>query len=174
MTQPAQTEPHTRREEAFIDYLTSLTERRRRKQLAALRRGLGEPPGTVSACYPVVAPWTRGLSLRHERLYYLVASLYALHPSGGRGSLGTTARRVAEAGGEESTERRLLVLLDADDEGLTTYLRGFVGLAKAHDVGVDYLRLLDDLRFWNAASHTVQRRWARDFYAPERSRDESD
>ena len=167
MTQDAQTTTQTRREEAFVTYLYSLPERGRRRELAALRRGLNAPPGTVSACYPVVAAWTRGLSPRNERLYYLVASLYALHPTQGSGTLGRTARQLAKAGAEESTERRLLALLDANDEALTHYLRQFVGLAKARDVGIDYLRLLDDLRFFTLPSRSVQRAWAKDFYAPD-------
>ena len=168
MTQSNQTKPQPRREEAFVDHLYSLSERGRRRELAALRRGLSAPPGTVSACYPVVAPWTRGLSPRNERLYYLVASLYALHPSRGSGSLGEVARQLAEDGAEESTERRLLALLDEhnDDEALAHYLRQFVGLAKARDVGIDYLRLLDDLRFFSLPSSSVQRAWSKDFYAP--------
>ena len=168
MTKDAQTKPQVRREEAFIDYLTSLSQRGRRKELAALRRGLSAPPGTVSACYPVVAPWTRGLSPRNESLYYLVASLYALHPLSGTGSLGKAARQLAAAGAEESTEKRLLALLDEnnDDEALAHYLRQFVGLARAQDVGIDYLRLLDDLRFFNLPNRSVQRRWSRDFYTP--------
>lgn len=181
MTQLTQATLRTRREEAFVDYLYSLSERGRRRELAALRRGLNAPPGTVSACYSVVAAWTRGLSGRDERLYYLVASLYALHPSRGRGTLGATARILA-ADSEDATERRFLALLDADDEALTHYLRQFVGLAKANDVGIDYLRLLNDLRFFSLPSYSVQRAWAKDFYAPhigaasapERTSDESD
>ncbi len=166
-TQDVQTKRQPRREEAFTDYLYSLSERGRRKELAALRRGLSAAPGTVSACYPVVAPWTRGLSPRDEFLYYLVASLYALHPQRGSGSLGKVARQLAEAGAEESTEKRLLALQDEhDDEALAHYLRQFVGLAKASDVGVDYLRLLNDLRFFNLPNSSVQRRWAKDFYTP--------
>jgi len=168
MTTDPQTSPQVRREEAFVEYLYSLSERGRRRELAALRRGLSAPPGTVSACYPVVAPWTRGLNSRKERLFYLVASLYALHPQHGSGSLGNTARRMASAGAEEATERRLLALLDADDEALPHDLRQFVGLARTREVGIDYLNLLDDLLAWNAPSRFVQRRWAADFYAPER------
>lgn len=166
MTQDTRTNSRVRREEAFIGYLYGLSERGRQRELAALRRGLSAPPSTVSACYPVVAAWTRGLSPRDERLYYLVASLYALHPLRGSGTLGKTARQLAEAGAEQSTERRLLALFDADDEALTHYLRQFVGLAKARDVGIDYLRLLDDLRFFPLPSRSVQRTWAKDFFAP--------
>ena len=39
----------------YITYLLSLKENR--GALAALRRGLGRPPGTAPEMYPYVVPW---------------------------------------------------------------------------------------------------------------------
>lgn len=46
--------PHGER--AFVDALNRLVAREDRAALAALRRGLGKPPGTVAEMYPLVEP----------------------------------------------------------------------------------------------------------------------
>ena len=68
----------------FIGHLEALRQREDRGALAGLRRGLGGRPGTVPETYPHVCPWTGGLSGDREDAFFLVASLFALHPEAKR------------------------------------------------------------------------------------------
>jgi CRISPR type I-E-associated protein CasB/Cse2 len=64
----------------FITYLESLREDR--GALAALRRGLGQPPGTAREMYPYVVRWLPAeASAQREAAYFLVAALFAYHPN---------------------------------------------------------------------------------------------
>ena len=60
----------------FIARLESLAKREDRAALAALRRGLGKPPGTVAEMAPYVEPAFDGAPDEA----YIVASLFGLHP----------------------------------------------------------------------------------------------
>ena len=79
----------------FITYLEGLAEREERGALAALRRGLGQPPGTVAAIFPYVVPWLpQDPAPWEEAAYYLIAALFALYPSAsGAGNLGASFRQ---------------------------------------------------------------------------------
>jgi len=72
----------------FVEYLESL--RDDRAALAALRRGLGQPPGTVASMYPYVVRWLGDDTPPwQEAAYYLIAALFAYHPAeGGTGNMG--------------------------------------------------------------------------------------
>ncbi len=165
---------HAQFEDRFAQALAELAARDDRAALAALRRGLGKPPGTAPEMYPFVVPLLPDtLSPRLERACYLVASLFALHPvswepepTGDRftnigASFGLLARRSSNSAG---VERRLLHLLLAHEEELPDHLRHAVGLFKAHDVPVDWRQLLRDLPRWDREDRAVQRRWARAYY----------
>src|ERR687886_2267464 len=52
-----------------------------RAALAALRRGLGKAVGDAPEMYPYVVPALGDVDERQERPFYLIASLFALHPS---------------------------------------------------------------------------------------------
>lgn len=158
----------------FIDYLESLAQRENRGALAALRRGLGQPPGTVAAMYPYVVPWLPADARPwQEDVYYLVASLFSLHPApGGSGNLGDSYRRAAAKepatpAGEERispTERRFTVLLAAHPDDLPDRLRQAIGFLASKDVPVDWRQLFQDLPYWGDPSRRVQRDWARAFW----------
>ena len=72
----------------FITYLESLRENR--GALAALRRGLGQTPGTVPAMYPYIVRWLPvEPAVQYEAALYLVACLFAYHAeAGGAGNMG--------------------------------------------------------------------------------------
>lgn len=158
----------------FVNYLESLREREDRGALAALRRGLGKPPGTVAEMHPIVVPrLPAGLSSRGEDLYYLVSSLFAYHPQDGEiGNLGETFRRVRSATDSDSVEKRFVALLNCHVDDLPDHLRHAVGLAESHEVPVNYRSLLKDLRYWDHPDRFVQRQWARSFWAPSESETE--
>ena len=177
---------HASREERFILYLEQLRDRDDRAALAALRRGLGKPPGTALSMAPFVEPWVRGLKKWERWCHYLVAALFASHPGerrarndvpepeNSRRNLGHAFAAVADAytkdgvqpdNARKRLERRFTVLLNAHSEDLPRHLRYAISLAKSEHVVVDYLTLLRDLRFWDNESRWVQQRWAAAFWA---------
>lgn len=150
-----------------------------RAALAALRRGLGKEPGEAPEVFPVLMPLLPEAPLWPwpERVAYLIASLFALHPlswskaSRGRhrSNLGASMRQLAgEAGEAESNgpERRFVALLNSDVADLPDHLRGIVGLLKSADppIPVDWAQLARDLLYWSDADREVQRRWATAFW----------
>ncbi|MDY6847283.1 MAG: type I-E CRISPR-associated protein Cse2/CasB, partial [Chloroflexota bacterium] len=68
----------------FINYLYSLATEQKRGALAELRRGLARPPATAPVMFPYVARWVPE-DFRYtwrEKVYYLVAALFAYYQSG--------------------------------------------------------------------------------------------
>lgn len=158
-------------ESAFIRYLTGLAERDDRAALAALRRGLGRPPGTAPELYPHVArffPSDAAHSSRsREDAMFIVAALFGLLPTHRAGS-GSPVRALRRLNLEsESTERRVLSLLNADAVALPIHLRHLFALIRGHapDQHLDYDRLLRHVTQWDHPDRWVQRQWARDWWA---------
>ena len=160
MTQPAQ-EIHP-----FVNHLYSLGEKQNRGALAALRRGLGQPPGTVADMYRYIVSWLpNNVSRREESAYYLVAALYALHPkSTSTGNLGEHLVRTRKKDGDDALERRFTALLSAHVEDLPDYLRQAVSFLKSKDEPINWDQLFRDLRSWDAPDRRVQKEWARSFW----------
>jgi len=156
----------TEREHPFITYLEGL--RDDRGALAALRRGLGQPPGSAVEMYRYVVPWiTAGASQQEERACYLVAALFAYHPDpGGWGNLGDAFRRTLDPRDNTAIERRFTALLAAHPDDLPFYLRQAVGFLRSRQppVPVNWHRLLYDLRRWGYDNRPVQQEWARSFW----------
>jgi CRISPR system Cascade subunit CasB len=161
----------------FAAYLAGLAEAEDRAALAALRRGLGKSPGEAAELYPYVVRWVPdGAGEDEEAAYYLIASLFALHPApwpedgspSWRRNLGASlARLAAEPDRQEAVERRFVALLNAHRDDLSNHLRRVVGLlkaAKAAEIPVDWAQLLTDVRWWDGSERRVQRRWARAFW----------
>ncbi len=157
----------------FVAYLESLAQREDRGALAALRRGLGQPPGTVAAMYPYVVPWLPDEARPwQEAAYYVVAALFALHPApGGVGNLGDGFRRAERpAEGAESdarneaNERRFVALLAAHPDDLAERLRQAVSYLASQDVPVNWGQLFQDLAHWGDVSRRVQNRWAQSYW----------
>lgn len=157
---------------AFIAYLQRLAEKEDRGALAALRRGLGQPPGTVAAMYPYVVPWLPAdASPWQEAPYYLVAALFALHPQpGGTGNLGDNYR---QAEGEQAAtsdervsanERRFTNLLATHPDDLPDRLRQAVAYLASKDIPVNWDRLFQDLGRWSDPRRRVQQEWARSYW----------
>ena len=148
----------------FVAFLRRLD----RKALAELRRSLAFDPGTYPRVFPYVEPFISRESER--RGFYLLAGLFALHPDGGAGagektSLGdAVAHLYAQRDRNTSIEQRFITLLDADRDQLPHRLRQMISLLKAEQIPVDWEQLLSDLLYWASERHTVQQRWARDFY----------
>jgi CRISPR system Cascade subunit CasB len=155
--------------QAFVAYLTGLAEREERGALAALRRGLGRAPGTTPETFRHVVPWLSREAVRaDEDRYFLVASLFGLHPANTlQGDMGATFRQIHRAGGHEegdSLEKRFVALLNAHSDDLPNHLRHAVAMARSNDVPVNWYQLLRDLRRWNHPDRFVQRNWATSFW----------
>lgn len=157
----------------FIGFLEELERSNNRKALAALRRGLGKPPGTASEMYPYIVPWTSDLSRWREDAPYVIAALFAWHPqSGGDGNLGKSFAGLAQQAQQgrgtdkvpEALEGRFTALLNSRREDLPGYLRQAVSLLKSKDVPLNWRQLLKDYLDWEREDRRVQRSWARAFW----------
>lgn len=160
------------RDGAFVDHLAELARREDRAALAELRRGLGKPPGEAAGMHrhvmpflpPDAPPW-------EEEAYYLVAALFALHRGSwgaNRGehptNFGASYAWLARAAGGVSVEARFVALLNAERDELAYHLRQAISLMRAHEIPVDWLRLLRDVRGWGNPDRWVQPRWARVYW----------
>jgi CRISPR system Cascade subunit CasB len=169
----------------FIRFLESLVQRKDRAALAALRRGSGHHPAAAVEAYGHVmprvakdiAPRERDLD---ERIYLLAASLFAFHQISwpmvdaekSYTNFGASMARLASATESAGVERRMNALLASSFEDLPEHLRHAVSLLKAKQVGIDWTRLISDLRWWNDEDRRVQREWARAFWASTREETE--
>ena len=155
-------------EQPFVTYLESLREER--GALAALRRGLGQPPGTVASMYRYVVPWVSDDAPPwREAAYYTIAALFASHSApGGKGNMGTHFAQTRRPGGDDTAiERRFTVLLAAHADDLDTYLRQAVSYLRSKEVPVNWHQLLSDTMAWGHPGRYVQKRWARAFWGRE-------
>ncbi|MCK9459124.1 MAG: type I-E CRISPR-associated protein Cse2/CasB [Proteobacteria bacterium] len=145
----------------FIGHLEALAKREDRGALANLRRGLGKPPGACAAMMPLIVPHLPE-DRREHLAYFLVATLFALHPESARtGNMGTTFRRL---GDNESAEKRFVALLDSHADELGARLRHAVSLARSKAEPINYRQLLDDVLGWDHPERVVQLAWARQYW----------
>ena len=156
------TEPHH-----FVTYLESLAKQDNRGALAALRRGLGQPPGTVLEMYRYVVPqlpsdpkpWV-------ENAYYLVASLFALYPKDNyEGDVGAHLAGARDPKRDnDALERRFVALLNTHSDELPFVLRQTISFLRSKEVPVNWHQLIRDLQGWNNANRYVQKKWANAFW----------
>lgn len=162
---PPETQAEVSAEARFLGHLRRLAKDEDRGALAALRRGLGQPPGTVAEMHPHVVPYLDDAAWRDRDRFYIVGALFGLHSAPhGLGNMGAVFRRVADASNSESIEKRFLALLKSHREDLFDHLRHAVALAGGKDVPVNWQQLLRDLAWWDHEDRRVQRNWAREFW----------
>lgn len=150
----------------YLERIAGDGERRDAGALAALRRGLGQPPGTCAVMFPHVIPYLTENEQKYRFAEFcLVASLFALHPkSAPEGNLGGHLRKAA---GEqvEATERRFTAMLRSHRDDLHVHLRQAVSFLKSQDeVPVNWQQLCRDILDWDHESGRVQKAWARGFW----------
>ena len=151
----------------FLSYLNEQLKNEKRGVLANLRRGLSYPPGEDMNMYRYVAGFIpdheRGSS--KEKIYYLIAALFAYHQiSTEQGNFGNHMRNAIIEGNEDSTERRFTILLNAHFDELPDYLRQSVSYLKSKDVPINWQQLFEDLLYWDHPERFVQRNWANSFW----------
>lgn len=141
--------------------------------LAALRRGLGKPPGTVAEMYPFVVRYLpERASRRVEDAYFLIAALFAWHQVDWtareerkeKRNFGASFRRLALSADSQSIEKRFVALLDARSEDLPEHLRHAIGMMKSKEIPVDWVQLLEQVSVWGHDERRVQRAWARTYW----------
>lgn len=142
-----------------------------RGAMAVLRRCLvygPNDPGNFIA-YRYLAPALSDGEDHALRVSWLVAGLYAMHPTPPEKSEKTVPLPVALGrlyrNGMTTTERHLLDITERDElELLSPRLQQAVRLCQQHNIYVNYHRLLLDLLRWWLPHRPVQARWARQFY----------
>jgi len=149
-----------RKLEPFISYLERHAEDR--AMLAALRRGLGKEPGEEPAMFPYVVSFVQGWN---EADIYMIAALFALHPTPARGgNMGDHMRALDPTRENDATERRFVQLLRMRRATLEPRLRQQISILKANDIAVHWHQLLRDVRYWDHEDRFVQRNWAGAFW----------
>ena len=158
----------------FVNRLEKLKESQDRAALAALRRGLGQPPGHAPEMHPYVVRFLpNNANSWVEQSYYLVASLYGLHPDMGKGeNLGRHFAKTLDPDPEKNkaVERRFTALLTAHPDDLHFYLRQAISFLKSRPepVAVNWHQLMQDVLDWGSyyKQARVQKQWARYFWNP--------
>lgn len=149
----------------FVDHLYALAKAEDRGALAALRRGLGQPPGSMAEMYRYVVPHLpKGRN--QELACYLIAPLFALHPKpGGMGNFGAQMRQCDPDGkNSDALERRFTALLSAHPDDLPGYLRQAVSFLKSKEIPINWNELFWDLQNWDDEDRNVQKQWANAFW----------
>jgi CRISPR system Cascade subunit CasB len=164
------------KEVPLVNRLIELAKTQDRGALAALRSGLGKPPGAASRMLPIVAPFLSSDEGPATRAAFITAALFAKHPEHGPlGSLGASlwraTKRQSNPNGkhvEAGVESRLAAALDADPEDLPRHLEGLVSLCESAGVPIDWHRFYTDVRGLlgqnNKYQISIRTRWARDFW----------
>ena len=135
---------------------------------ARLKRNAGRtmPDGhnVLGLFFRVLPP---GVPHFHEERYFLVATLFPLADGGGEGNLGEALLRARDARreAEPGLDRRVEVLLDADEDQLAFRLRQAVRFLHSRRAPVNWPRLLQDLLGWGHPRRYVQENWARAYFA---------
>jgi len=156
------------RRDNFIEYLQGIQNRNDRAALADLRRGLGDEPGAAQEMAKYIYPFFDKRDDREEFGFFLVASLFALHPETAPASkdnpnLGAHLRLMAKGDEDElkRLERRFTQLLAAERSDLPELLPRAISLLKATGEPVNWRQLLNDVIVWN---DYTRKDWARGFW----------
>lgn len=124
-------------------------------------RSLAESRGVLGLFYrllPADVP-----AYDHER-YFLIATLFPLAANGNPRDLGATLRRARTPTNRRGLDRRVEILLDADEEQLRFRLRQAVRFARSNRVAVNWTALLRDVLRWERPGRYVQRQWAQSYF----------
>jgi len=153
--------------------------KRDRGALAGLRKGLAEPKGWHPASSMVIDRAIGNLDLydSHRDVLNMTAALFSIHPNIRRpeGRWGTSLLaslsqlqvslgRTSEED-RQALDRRVMALLNADQEDVFHHLRHLIRLFRNAEVAIDWTQLAYDLNRWSSPERSVQRRWARDWWA---------
>jgi CRISPR type I-E-associated protein CasB/Cse2 len=133
---------------------------------ARLKRNAGNPlaesrSGALGLFYNLLP---HGVPRYQEEKYFLAATLYPITEDGGQGNLGAALYKARNKDNEKGLNRRVEILLDADEEQLPFRLRQAVRFLHSHRLPLDWRRLLQDLLNWDSPKRFVQQEWARSYF----------
>jgi CRISPR system Cascade subunit CasB len=161
----------------LVSRLIELAKKQDRGALAALRTGLGKPPGAAGRMLPIVAPFLSSDEGPATCAAFITAALFAKHPQHANiGSLGVSLWKATKREGinpegkhgEAGVEARFAAALDADPEDLSRHLEGLVSLCESAGEPIDWHRFYKDLRGLLGQNEryqiSIRTRWARDFW----------
>jgi len=147
---------------AFFERLERLDAGGRARLKRNAGRPLAESRDALGLFYALLP---QGVPAGQEETYFLVATLYPLADSGGHGDLGVSLRVARKETNAKGLDRRVEILLDADESQLPFRLRQTIRFLQSNRVRVDWPRLLEDLLYWNHPERRVQKRWARSYFS---------
>lgn len=159
----------------FVEALQTALQKRR-ANIASLRRACGkttdEAPGVMPIFYYVL-PKELYYSI-NEEIYFLVATLFGYNEYSFSGSFGKTLQILNDRMSSTGIEGKLIRLVSSKFSivngykpggGTTTrYLANLIRLSASYSVGVDWVRLLNDLVYWTHPDRFIQKRWVKDYY----------
>jgi len=128
---------------------------------------LSEAPQVMGLFFQVLP---RGVASYNEANYFLITTLFPLIDEGGRGNFGSAlrqARPIEKPNDRKPLDRRVEILLDADDAQLPFRLRQAVRLLKSKEIKVNWQSLAEDILSWTHPKRYVQQNWARAYFAPD-------
>ena len=162
----------------LVSRLIELATKQDRGALAALRTGLGKPPGAAARMLPIVAPFLSSDEGPATRAAFITAALFAKHSEHDAviGSLGASLWKATKREGvnpkgkhgEAGVETRFAAALDADPDDLARHLEGLVSLCESAGVPINWHQFYNDVRGLLGQNEKYQvrirTRWARDFW----------
>jgi len=160
-------------ERSFIQLLTHAS----RGDLAILRRACGmsmnESMNALSTFYKFL-PYVITKPHDQER-YFLVGTLFATNPSTtSKGNFGDTMKKMVIRGMSKDTMiHRLRSILGCKTwngtfssyKEMSSRLRQCTKFTNTHGIGVNWVQLLRDLKYWEHGDKSVQNKWARSFHS---------
>ncbi len=107
-----------------------------------------------------------GVPQYKENIYFLVATLYAMvEGATAQRDFGASLRQAQNPKNRKGLDRRVQILLDSDENQLPFRLRQAVHYLKSQQIKINWQKLLEDLLWWSSENRSVQRRWARSYFA---------
>lgn len=159
MTDTSQSDP---RIAEFVERLGALDagERARFKRNAG--NSIAESRNVIGLFYRVLPP---GVPPYKERWYFLLATLYPLAEPADTGNLGRALSLARNPENRDGLDRRVEILLDADEVQFPFRLRQAIRFLYSQGVGVDWEQLLQDLLRWTHPERFIQQQWARAYFS---------
>ena len=146
----------------FIDRLRRLDSGGKARLKRRAGQPLAESRDALGLFYSLLSP---GVPEFQHEAYFLIATLFPIADEGGAGDFGAALHRVRQVKNSNGLDRRLEILLDADESQFPYRLRQAVRYVKSCDGRVNWERLLEDALRWTHPERFVQKRWAQSYFA---------
>ena len=107
----------------------------------------------------------QGIPTYQQETYFALATLYPLAEAGKEGDFGSSLARIRIPKNAKGLDRRVIILLDADEAQLSFRLRQALHFLQSNSGHVNWEALLVDLLAWSHPNRFVQRRWAESYFS---------